>query len=149
MVDGGGPPVSYCGAQQKRRLTKQTCFLLTAATCSGRCIRRRRRSHRSPSRTQKLSTCTPTILGGRRSCCGAQQKRRLTKQTCFLLTAATRSPRCIRHWRRSVRSPGKIGNANTEKASTKRWRHFLSYCVVCLWRMPLQGTRWFAMTTVD
>ena len=58
-----------------------TCFLLrcptsslalkslpqlsTAATRSGRSSRRWRRSHRSPTRTQKLSSPAPTILGGR------------------------------------------------------------------------------------
>ena len=60
-----GPPVSCCGTRQKLRPAKQACFLPTAATRSGRFIRHRRRSHRSPSRTQKLSSCTPTILGGR------------------------------------------------------------------------------------
>ena len=60
-----GPPVSCCGARQKRRLSKQACFLPTAATRSGRFIRHRRRFPRSPSRTQKLSSCTLTILGGR------------------------------------------------------------------------------------
>ena len=75
--------------------------------------------HLFPSRTQKLSTHTPTIVAGRLavkignanikkasheserlliytdmkmgppvSVCGARQKRRLTKQACFLPTAA-------------------------------------------------------------
>ena len=39
--------------------------ILTAATRLGRFIRRRRRSHRSPSRTQKLSSSATTLLGGR------------------------------------------------------------------------------------
>ena len=59
------PPVSCCGARQKLRLTKQACFLLTAATHSTPFFRHRRQSPRSPSRTQKLSSCTLTILGGR------------------------------------------------------------------------------------
>ena len=33
-------------------------------TLRSRCIRRRRRLSSRPSRTQKLSSCTPTILGG-------------------------------------------------------------------------------------
>ena len=42
---------------------------------------------------------------GKVSCCGARQKLRLSKQACFLPTAATRSPRFIRPPRCSVRSP--------------------------------------------
>ena len=41
----------------------------------------------------------------RDSCCGALQKRRPAKRTCFLQTAATRSASSIRHWRRSPRFP--------------------------------------------
>ena len=61
MGTGGCPPVSCCGARQLLRLAKQACILPTAATRSGRLLCHRQRSLRSPSRTQKLSTCTPTI----------------------------------------------------------------------------------------
>ena len=37
--------------------------------------------------------------------CGARQKLRLSKQTCFLPTAAPRSPPFLRHRRRSGHSP--------------------------------------------
>ena len=57
-------PSYCCGARQKRRLAKQACFLPTAATRSGRLFRHRRRSHRSPFRTQKLSSFVPTIVAG-------------------------------------------------------------------------------------
>ena len=39
------------------------------------------------------------------TCCGARQKLHLSKQARFLPTAATRSGRFFRHWRRSLRSP--------------------------------------------
>ena len=39
------------------------------------------------------------------SCCGTRQPLRLSKQTCALPTAATRSGRFFRHRRRSHRSP--------------------------------------------
>ena len=45
------------------------------------------------------------VLCKKVSCCGARQKHRLTKQACFLPTAATRSARFICHWQRSHRSP--------------------------------------------
>ena len=59
------PPVSCCGARRMSLATVRRRPSPTAATRSGRCIRHRRRSHCSPSRTQKLSSCAPTILGGR------------------------------------------------------------------------------------
>ena len=43
---------------------------------------------------------------GRSPCCGAQNFRAALRRTLEILTAATRSPRCIRHRRRSDRSPG-------------------------------------------
>ena len=39
------------------------------------------------------------------SCCGAQNFHAALRRTLEILTAATRSPRFIRHWRRSDRSP--------------------------------------------
>ena len=120
----------WCSNLRYRRTGGQsTCFLLrcpkkssglrnssifsTAATRSGRLTRRRRRSHRSPSRTQKLSSSAPTILGGLPvvvpgSVLGHGGHRPLP-------TTATRSTRFLCHWQRSCRSPGKIGNANTKK----------------------------------
>jgi len=59
------PPVSCCGTRRMSSVTGHFRPSPTAATRSGRWICLRQRSHRSPSRTQKLSSCTPTILGGR------------------------------------------------------------------------------------
>ena len=59
-----GPPVSCCGTRHPRR---HECLprLPTAATRSAPSSRHRRQSPRSPTRTQKLSSFAPTILGGR------------------------------------------------------------------------------------
>ena len=111
------------------QVDRSTCFLLrcpkkssglrtssifsTAATRSGRLTRRRRRSHRSPSRTQKLSSSAPTILGGLPVVVPGSVLAHGGHRP--LPTTATRSTRFLCHWQRSCRSPGKIGNANTKK----------------------------------
>ena len=84
--------------------------LVAAATRSGRCIRRRRRSHRSPSRTQKLSSCTPTIRQSTRC------KATFSASGKFRLHLGFSSPHkgCSPLWGPfSGRLSGKIGNANT------------------------------------
>ena len=146
-----GPPVSVCGARQKLRLTKQACFLPTAAlaapslhpppaavglatcwgapaiilgvkhlrpsptpaTCSGRFICPRQRSHRSPTRTQKLSSSATTLLGGRRSRCDARCSRR--RRSGFLAHRPQPLARLLPPATGGSRfaPPGKIGNANT------------------------------------
>ena len=44
------------------------------------------------------------------SCCGTKNFHAALRRTLEILTAATRSPRCIRHRRRSDRSPAESGN---------------------------------------
>ena len=57
---------------------------------------------RSP---KKLATQGVLTYFTTRSCCGARQNVCPTERTHILPTAATRSGRFIRHWRRSHRSP--------------------------------------------
>ena len=69
--------------------------------------------HLFPSRTQKLSTCTPTILGGRLpgKIGNANTKPRLKSRGFFLAKT------CHRHvfYARTILGlPGKPGNANTK-----------------------------------
>ena len=60
---------------------------------------------------------------GKVSCCGAQNFCAASRRALEILTAATRSPRCIRHWRRSARF---------QKSREKpRFLHFLARYTAC------------------
>ena len=72
--------------------------------------RQPRRHFLYPSVGATLAVARPTdflqtVRRGRWSCCGAQNFRAALRRTLEILTAATRSPRCICHRQRSVRSP--------------------------------------------
>ena len=60
-----GQPVSGCGSLQKLRLTSRLVSCRPLPTLMLRFICHRQRGATRPFRTQKLSSCTPTILGGR------------------------------------------------------------------------------------
>ena len=107
------------------RCTLSTCA--SSAAGSAQALR--------PSRTQKLSSCTTTNTW-RASCCGARHPLRLAKHACVLPTAATRSGRLFHPRRRSHRSPGKIGNANT---SLDRKVGAFSFCYY--FRVILSGAK--------
>ncbi len=117
-INGDGPPVSVCGARRILRLTKQACFLPTAA-------------HAAPSlhpppaalglaaipNTEVKHMCADNTWRAMLRCpvCALPPKR-----LCCTPTAATRSPPSSRHRRQSARSSGKIGNANTETSYESR-----------------------------
>ena len=100
---------------------------MPGATRSGHFTRHRRRFPRSPTRTQKLSSCTPTILGGRLpgKIGNANTKAPFERVGLFLclgtcgrvhlfpvaVPGATRSGRFIRHRRRFPRSPVAVPGA--------------------------------------
>ncbi len=111
---GARPPVSCWGTPVCALPPVRLRCTPTPATRSGRFFRHRRRSHRSPSRTQKLSSSATTILGGLPvavpdTFLDFESLRQLS-------TAATRSAPFICRRQRSHRSPGKIGNANTRES---------------------------------
>ena len=96
---------------------KRLRHLPTAATHSGRLICHRQRSPRSPSRTQKLSSCTPVavpgiLVGDRAPSSSADRCHSLT--SLYLPLAALGSFPDKPHGR----LPGKIGNANIEDLTT-------------------------------
>jgi hypothetical protein len=113
------PPVSCCGTRRMSSVTVHLRPSPTAATRSGRWICLRQRSHRSPSRTQKLSSCTPTILGGRLpgKIGNANTNLQLRLEVFFYPyedTDACKCPPDTCHGMTILGLPGKIGNANTD-----------------------------------
>ena len=114
------PPVSDCGARQKHRLTKQARFLPTAALAAP--------SLHPPPAAVGLATIPNTEV---KLICNHNTWRATLLLRCPVLslptkrlprspTAATCSGRSSHLRWRSHRSPGKIGNANTE-TSLRKW----------------------------
>ena len=137
-----GPPVSVCGARQKLRLTMQARFLTTAALAAP--------SLDPPLAAVGLATNPNTEV---KLICNHITWRATLLLRCPVLslplkrlprspTAATRSPPSFRHRRQSARSPGKIGNANTNLTtsvvrfflcllSVTRLKNTLALCLLC------------------
>ena len=89
------------------------------------------RVHLFPSRTQKLSSLAPTILGGRLpGKIGNANTNSTTKVVEFFL-ARNKPPACFSRQGQYVGPPKKVGKVNT-KSQTKVWLFFIPSMAFCM-----------------
>ena len=145
-----GPPVSGCGALRKHRLTKQACFLQTAATRSGRFSCPRQRSHRSPGKignanTRNLNHLVGVFLlhldenGGRSTCFRLRCPAKASPDEAGLLSAdrcPCLPPRFICHRQRSGAQPSRTQKLSTS-APTILGGHRNPECPILRATLPL------------
>ena len=104
------------------------------------------RVHLFPSRTQKLSSCTLTILGGRLpgKIGNANTKPRLNRSGLF---SVCKCPPDTCYARTILGLPWKIGNANT-KASTNKSGLFLIYITIYIKKADGFTVRFSALSSI-
>ena len=107
-----GPPVSVCGARHLRRRRSAVLICRPLHTLRPCLFRHRRRSGSRPYRTQKLSSCTPTILGGRLPGKIGNANTETSYESRRFFAPGT-VPRTVPAARQYVGLPRKIDNANT------------------------------------